>query len=83
MGQDKLTVEAAIIKNIAAGFAYEFKADNQDAWIPKIKKFQKENSITETGFISQSDKTYKALKCKVAEELKLTDQVSDCPANHN
>jgi hypothetical protein len=83
MGQDKLTVEAAIIKNIAAGFVYKYKADHQDAWIPKIKKFQKENSITETGFISQSDKTYKALKCKVAEELKLTDQVSDCPANHN
>jgi hypothetical protein len=72
MGQDKLTVEAAIIKNIAAGFVYKFKADHQDAWIPKIKKFQKENSITETGFISQSDETYKTLKCKVAEELNLT-----------
>jgi hypothetical protein len=83
MGQDESTVEDAIIKNIAAGFAYEFKADNQDDWIPKIKKFQKENSITETGFISQSDETYKALKCKVAEEFKLADQVSDCPANSN
>jgi hypothetical protein len=83
MGQDKSTVEPAIIKNIAAGYVYKYKDDNQDKWTPKIKKFQKENSITETGFISQSDETYKALKCKVAEELKLTDQVSDCPANHN
>jgi len=83
MGQDKLTVEAAIIKNIAAGFVYAYKADTQKEWTPKIKKFQKENSITETGFISQSDETYKALKCKVAEELKPTDQVPDCPANPN
>jgi hypothetical protein len=83
MGQDKSTVEPAIIKNIAAGFVYKFKADHQDKWTPKIKKFQKENSITETGFISQSDETYKALKCKVAEELNLTDQVPDCPANFN
>jgi hypothetical protein len=83
IGQDKLDVEAAIIKNIAVGFPYAYKADNQDAWTPKIKKFQKENSITETGFISQSDETYKALKCKVAEELNLTDQVPDCPANFN
>ncbi|NCR28313.1 MAG: hypothetical protein GPJ25_18915, partial [Microcystis aeruginosa LE13-04] len=83
MGQDKLTVEAAITKNIAVGFVYKYKADGQDYWTPKIKKFQKENSITETGFISQSDETYKALKCKVAEELNLTDQVPDCPANFN
>ena len=81
MGQDKSTVEAAIINNIAAGFIYAYKADNQDAWTPKIKKFQKENNITETGFISQNDETYKALKCKVAEELNLTNKFPDCPAN--
>lgn len=46
MGQDKSTVEAAIINNIAAGFVYKYKADNQDALTPKIKKFQKENNIT-------------------------------------
>ena len=81
MGQDKSTVEAAISKKIAAGFSYAYKADNQDDWTPKIKKFQKENSIIETGFISQNDETYKALKCKVAKELELTDKVPDCPAN--
>jgi hypothetical protein len=79
MGQNKLAVEDAIIKNIAAGYVYKDKADRQDYWTPKIKNLQKENSITETGFISQSDGTYKALKCKVAEELKLTDQVPGCP----
>ncbi|MFM7794989.1 MAG: hypothetical protein ACKO90_45415, partial [Microcystis panniformis] len=73
----------AIIKNIAAGFTYAYKADNQDAWTPKIKKFQKEKNITETGFISQNYQTYKALKCKVAEELNLTDTFPDCPANSN
>ncbi len=81
MGQNKSTVEDAIIKKIAAGFVYEYKADHQKKWTPKIKKFQKENSIIETGFISQNDETYKALKCKVAKELKLTDKVPDCPAH--
>lgn len=81
MPQDKSTVEAAIIKNIAAGFVYKYKAERQKEWTPKIKKFQKENSIIETGSISQNDETYKALKCKVAKELELTDQVPDCPAN--
>ncbi len=83
MGQDKSTVEAAIIKNIAAGFVYKYKADYQKDWTPKIKKFQKDNSIIETGFISQNDETYKALKCKVAKELELTDKVPDCPAHSN
>jgi len=83
MEQDKSTVEAAIIKNIAAGFGYAYIADNQKNWTPKIKKFQKENSIIETGSISQNDETYKALKCKVAEELNLTNQVSDCSAHSN
>jgi hypothetical protein len=83
MGQDKSTVEPAIIKNIAAGFGYAYKADNQDDWTPKIKKFQKENSIIETGSISQNDETYKALKCEVAKELELTDKVPDCPAHSN
>ena len=81
MGQDKSTVEAAIIKNIAAGFVYKYKAYYQKDWTPRIKKFQKENSIIETGFISQNDETYKALKCKVAKELELTDKVPDCPAH--
>ncbi|WP_159253848.1 hypothetical protein [Microcystis aeruginosa] len=44
-------------------------------------KFQKENSIIKTGFISQNDETYKALKCEVAKELELTDKVPDCPAH--
>ena len=83
MEQDKSTVEAAIIENIAAGFVYKYKAERQKEWTPKIKKFQKENSIIETGFISQNDETYKALKCEVAKELELTDKVPDCPANSN
>ena len=81
MAQDKSTVEAAIIKNIAAGFSYAYKAENPKEWTPKIKNFQKENSIIETGSISQNDETYKALKCEVAKELELTDKVPDCPAH--
>ena len=81
MGQNKSTVEDAIIKKIAAGFSYAYIAENPKEWTPKIKKFQKENSIIETGSISQNDETYKALKCEVAEELNLTDQVPDCPAH--
>ena len=83
MEQNKSTVEAAIIKNIAAGFVYAHKPERQKEWTPKIKKFQKENSIIETGSISQNDETYKALKCEVAKELELTDKVPDCPAHSN
>ena len=81
MGQNKSTVEDAIIKKIAAGFSYAYIAENPKEWTPKIKKFQKENSIIETGSISQNDETYKALKCEVAKELELTDKVPDCSAH--
>jgi len=57
---------------------------NEKGWTEKIREFQKKSGIvTPTGYMSKGDQMYNKLKCEVAKELELTDQVPDCPAHSN
>ncbi|MGK7939832.1 MAG: hypothetical protein AB4062_06720 [Crocosphaera sp.] len=74
----KKQVETAITNNIAKGYPYQFMKDNEEQWVNKIKRFQEENLIDESGYMKQDDGTYNLLQCKVVDELALNDQYPSC-----
>ncbi len=57
---------------------YQYMPVNEELWVEKIKKFQEEQAIEDSGYFKQGDATYNILQCKVAEELALTDEYHSC-----
>ena len=73
-GKPQVEVESVIINNTYKGVPYKNIGHEENSWVPKIKKFQTDNGIFPTGYMKQDDPTYQILKCKMVEDLKLTDR---------